>query len=98
MALGQLRMTNIVRSPFASVRLRTDASRRYKRVEGAKGIIWKMLGVAEKEVECAGAAATGGLRHDVQERDQAVKSGQERNDMIQQLERKGTARTHFTHL
>lgn len=43
-----LRTTNIVESPFASVRLRTDASRRYKRVEGAKAMIWKMLRVAEK--------------------------------------------------
>jgi transposase-like protein len=43
-----LRTTNIVESPFASVRLRTDASRRYKRVEGAKAIIWKMLRVAEQ--------------------------------------------------
>ena len=42
-----LRTTNIVESPFASVRLRTDASRRYKRVEGTKAIIWKMLQVAE---------------------------------------------------
>jgi putative transposase len=43
-----LRTTNIVESPFASVRLRTDASRRYKRVAGAKAIIWKMLQIAEK--------------------------------------------------
>lgn len=43
-----LRTTNIVESPFASVRLRTDASGRYKRGEGAKAIIWKMLRVAEK--------------------------------------------------
>lgn len=42
-----LRTTNIVESPFSSVRLRTDASRRFKRVEGAKAIIWKMLQVAE---------------------------------------------------
>jgi transposase-like protein len=42
-----LRTTNIVESPFAAVRLRTDASRRYKRVEGAQAIIWKMLRVAE---------------------------------------------------
>ncbi|HRB80746.1 MAG TPA: transposase [Nitrospira sp.] len=42
-----LRTTNIVESPFASVRLRTNASRRYKRVEGAKAIIWKMLRIAE---------------------------------------------------
>lgn len=43
-----LRTTNIVESPFSAVRLRTDASRRYKRVESAKAIIWKMLTVAEK--------------------------------------------------
>ena len=43
-----LRTTNIVESPFASVRLRTDASRRYKLVEGAQAIIWKMLRVAEQ--------------------------------------------------
>lgn len=43
-----LRTTNIVESPFSAVRLRTDASRRYKRVEGAKAIIWKVLRVAEQ--------------------------------------------------
>ena len=43
-----LRTSNIVESPFASIRLRTDASRRYKRVEGAKAMIWKLLTVAEK--------------------------------------------------
>jgi len=43
-----LRTTNIVESPFASVRLRTNASRRYKRVEGAQAIIWKILRVAEQ--------------------------------------------------
>jgi len=43
-----LRTTNIVESPFSSVRLRTDASCRYTRVEGAKAIIWKMLQIAEK--------------------------------------------------
>jgi len=43
-----LRTTNIVESPFSTVRLRTDASRRYKRVESAKAVIWKMLTVAEK--------------------------------------------------
>ena len=42
-----LRTTNIVESPFSAVRLRTEASRRYKRVEGAKAIIWKVLRVAE---------------------------------------------------
>lgn len=43
-----LRTTNIVESPFSSVRLRTEASRRYKKVESAKAMIWKLLGVAEK--------------------------------------------------
>jgi transposase-like protein len=43
-----LRTTNIVESPFSVVRLRTNASRRYKRVEGAKAIIWKVLRVAEQ--------------------------------------------------
>ena len=61
-----LRTTNIVESPFASVRLRTDASRRYKRVEGAKAIIRRMLRIAETEAERAGATAAGGLRRDAQ--------------------------------
>lgn len=43
-----LRTTNIIESPFASVRLRTAASKRYKRVAGATAMIWKLLMVAEK--------------------------------------------------
>lgn len=43
-----LRTTNIVESPFASVRLRTTAGKRYKRVENATALIWKLLCVAEK--------------------------------------------------
>jgi transposase-like protein len=43
-----LRTTNIVESPFSLVRLRTDASRRFKKVEGARAMIWKLMGVAEK--------------------------------------------------
>ena len=43
-----LRTTNVVESPFAAVRLRTDASRRYKRVDGAQAIIWKILRIAEQ--------------------------------------------------
>jgi transposase-like protein len=42
------RTTNIVESPFSAVRPRTNASRRYKRVEGAQAIIWKVLRVAEQ--------------------------------------------------
>jgi transposase-like protein len=43
-----LRTTNIVESPFASVRLRTSAAKRFKRVENACALIWKLLCVAEK--------------------------------------------------
>jgi len=42
-----LRTTNIVESPFAAVRLRTAASKRFKKVENATAMIWKVLLVAE---------------------------------------------------
>lgn len=84
-----LRTTNIVESPFASVGLRTDASRRYKRVEGAKAIIWKMLRVAEQSwrkvnapellpLGASGITFKDGIR---------PKSGHDRNDMNHQPER-----------
>ena len=44
-----LRTTNIIESPFSSVRLRTDASRRYKKVENATALIWKVMMVGEKK-------------------------------------------------
>jgi len=43
-----LRTTNVVESPFASVRLRTEAAKRYKKVDNATAVIWKVLLVAEK--------------------------------------------------
>jgi transposase-like protein len=43
-----LRTTNIVESPFHAVRLRTDASRRFKKVDNAEAMIWKLLMVAQK--------------------------------------------------
>lgn len=43
-----LRTTNVVESPFASVRLRTTAAKRFKRVESATALIWKLLTVAER--------------------------------------------------
>jgi transposase-like protein len=43
-----LRTTNVVESPFAALRLRTDAAKRFKQVERATAVIWKMLMVAEK--------------------------------------------------
>lgn len=42
-----LRTTNIVESPFATVRLRTTAAKRFKKVENGTAIIWKLLQVAE---------------------------------------------------
>jgi len=43
-----IRTTNVVESPFSSIRLRTDAAKRFKRVENATAMIWKLLGVVEK--------------------------------------------------
>ncbi len=43
-----IRTTNIVESPFSSVRLRTNASKRFKKVQSASAMIWKLLTVAEK--------------------------------------------------
>ena len=43
-----LRTTNVVESPFASVRLRTTAAKRFKRVDNATALIWRLLVVAEK--------------------------------------------------
>ena len=45
---GHIRTTNPVESPFAALRLRTNAAKRYKRVDRAIAVIWKMLMVAEQ--------------------------------------------------
>jgi putative transposase len=44
-----LRTTNIVESPFAALRLRTDAAKRFRKVESATAVIWKMLMLAEQK-------------------------------------------------
>ena len=38
----------MVESPFAALRLRTDAAKRFKKVERATAVIWKILMVAQK--------------------------------------------------
>lgn len=43
-----IRTTNIIESPFAAVRLRTGASKRFKKVENATALIWKTLLVVEQ--------------------------------------------------
>src|SRR5262245_4220320 len=42
-----LRTSNVVESPFAAVRLRTTAAKRFKKVENATALIWKILRVVE---------------------------------------------------
>jgi putative transposase len=43
-----LRTTNVIESPFAAVRLRTSAAKRFKKVENATALIWKTLLVVEQ--------------------------------------------------
>ena len=43
-----LRTTNVVESPFAAVRLRTDAAKRFKKTDNATAMIWRLLLIAEK--------------------------------------------------
>ena len=43
-----IRTTNVVESPFAATRLRTDAAKRFKKVGNATAMVWKLLRVAEK--------------------------------------------------
>jgi len=42
-----IRTTNVVESPFAAVRLRTNAAKRYRNVPNATALIWKLLMVAQ---------------------------------------------------
>lgn len=43
-----LRTTNVIESPFAAVRLRTSAAKRFKKVDNATTLIWKTLLVVEQ--------------------------------------------------
>ncbi len=60
-----LRTTNVVESPFAAVRLRTTAAKRFKQVASATALIWRVLMVAEHRFrrlnapELLGAVAAG---------------------------------------
>jgi putative transposase len=53
-----LRTVNVVESPFAALRLRTDAAKRYKRSDRATAVIWKMLMVAEQPLPLPERART----------------------------------------
>lgn len=71
-----LRTTNVVESPFAAVRLRTTAAKRFKKVDSATAMIWKVLQVAESTFRrlnapallpavYAGARYVDGIKHTV---------------------------------
>lgn len=51
-----LRTTNPVESPFAFLRLGTDAARRFKKVDNAIAVIWRLLIVGEKKFRTLTAA------------------------------------------
>ncbi len=70
-------------SPFAALRLRTDAAKRFKTVENATAIVWKMLLVAEQRFNrirtlellpdvWAGAQYRDGVRIDPQKQEEAA--------------------------
>lgn len=42
-----LRTTNVVASPFAAVRWRTTAAKRFKNIDSATALIWTVLPIAE---------------------------------------------------
>jgi len=42
-----LRTTNPVESPFAALRLRTNAAKRFKKADNATCVVWKMLTIAQ---------------------------------------------------
>lgn len=42
-----IRTTNPIESPFSALRLRTDAAKRYKKVENATAVLWKMMMVVQ---------------------------------------------------
>lgn len=77
-----LRTTNVVESPFQVVRLRTGAARRFKKVENAVPVIWKLLLTAE----------AGFKRLDASHLLEAVARGQEYlNGIANSLSRRGVA-------
>jgi putative transposase len=46
-----LRTTNPVESPFAPLRLRTAAAKRFKKVDNATAVIWKLLLITERKFQ-----------------------------------------------
>ena len=59
-----LRTTNSIESPFAAVRLRTSAAKRFKVVENATALIWKTLLVVEQHFRKLNAPHLGTTVHE----------------------------------
>jgi len=59
-----IRTVNVVESPFAALRLRTDAAKRFKRSDRLSAVIWKMLKLSGTPLPPAERAAPAreGLR------------------------------------
>jgi len=75
-----LRTTNVVESPFAGLRLRTNAAKRYKKVENATAVIWKMLLLAEQRfhrLDAPEKLMQVYLEFDFQERNEETETKQE---------------------
>ncbi|MBN2208382.1 MAG: hypothetical protein JW759_03710 [Candidatus Coatesbacteria bacterium] len=82
-AVGHIRTAYPVESPFLSVQLRTNAAKRFKKVENATAIPWKVLMVAEERFKCSrapelvkrvieGVIYADGRQQDVEQRTKAV--------------------------
>ena len=77
-----LRTSNVVESPFAALRLRTDAAKRFKKVANATAVVCKMLLLAERKLrrinspELLPAVAAGQQYHD----GLPIKRGQHQED------------------
>lgn len=78
-----LRTTNPIESPFAALRLRTDAAKRFKKVANATAVMWRMLLIAEKRFRRLrsphllsevhqGVLYVNGIRHDLVTREAAA--------------------------
>jgi len=79
-----LRTTNPVESPFAAVRLRTTAGKRYKKVANATALIWRVLLVAEQSfrrldhTELLAEVAEGTLYEDGERVKRSINQAEER--------------------
>jgi transposase-like protein len=75
-----LRTTNVVESPFAALRLRTDAAKRYRKVDNATVVIWKVLMLAERRfrrLDAPGKLMQVYLGFDLVERNRGIETKRE---------------------